>query len=289
MNFEKQKEFVIYAGEVSRQLSTTACNDVQKAMAHSLGKSIADAIGSKDRSPHTLKNWITAVRNEFDDRYDGDIGLKKAFLDGCRLPEHLLAEVLGRAEERRQDRAHGQHVISSEQCEAILDGIDGWYMDSDTWNPVGASKVSFAYAIAMSGRRPIEVRAKNFDLSEELNFKEPVALFGGQAKMRGAAKEAYQIPLLCEGGVFREAVASLHNGFTAVEMRHIFDSMLESIPDWPEGLKLSAKSLRAFYACATYHKFAPEGRQKWHWINEVLGHEPDDMSTCQTYDIFRIG
>lgn len=260
----------------------------------------AGEVASHDKSPHTLKNWFSMLRTLFMEATQGLQGateIRAAFLENFKLPEDQLDQVLGRATERRNDRAHGMKAMTEETARQIILGFDSWLaLPYDT--PVEEAMRDHVWAIAVSGRRPIEIRTTNFDrITDQDVDPDQYVMFSGQAKTRGNECEPYMIRILGGSETFPQSATFLSTmkaqswGFPATDLRPFYDGLTASLGGyWPDSVHMTARALRGFYACVTYamRPDTEEGRQKWHWINQVLGHDPEDMTTCQTYDVFDI-
>lgn len=266
----------------------------QVELFESVFESWANEIGSLPKSPHTIKNWITMLRVIFMEAtadMDGGTRIRACFMRNFKLPEDSLEKVTKRAEERLQERAHNQIKVDSKRAERIIEGINR-YRHLPVSGPLALNvpKHRHVWCIAVSGRRPIEIRAKNFcdHFSDGIH---EIVKFSGQAKTRDNDQREYDIPILgTSAALFMAEIKTHLCGFPASELRPYYDRLRDEIgEDWPD-IEMTARTLRAWYACATYAQRpeSEEGRQKWHWINQVLGHEPEDTATCQTYNRFEI-
>ena len=256
------------------------------------------AIGGNNKSPHTIKNWFSMLRKTFEENTaELSVETRALFLGQFVMPAYILADVMDRATERRDEKATGQYTLTMEQVQQIMDAIDKVCATEPDDDYIEIVKRSYVASLAATGRRPIEVRTANFAVLEghqdqSYEGSHAQVYFSGQAKTRRleGLPEGYTIPVL---GLSVDDLfyylKDLDQGFAASVLKPIYEEIQDATDGaWPIDLAMTARTLRAFYACATYALFAPKGTQKWKWINEVLGHEDDDMSTCQTYNTFAI-
>lgn len=250
-----------------------------------------------DKSPHTLKNWVSILRKDFRKGMDRAPESKysdaayEGFCSGFRLPDHVAADVASRAGQRQDERASGVSML-------WVAPIISHLRDTIATMPIHAAAAEMLLAALITGRRFSEINVTNFQFPSGSGNYDEIApgyskvpdthrlMFSGQLKTRRPGEPPrYLIPTLLPSKHAMATVAAVshHPGVRAInEVGH---GMVDA-GVWPSGTdapRPNARGMRSVYAMATLAKWKCSNTQDWAWVNAVLGHEPGDMDTPQTY------
>jgi len=233
-----------------------------------------------DKSPHTIKNLFSSARKIIGNSLAPED--QSRFLLFFKLDNANLGDVKAQQAARMGDRSFG--MVTYDHSGIYIKTVSKFLASDD----IDTAKVGL---IAACGRRPSEVSASNFKRKGKKSAS-PLIVFDGQAKMRDRMVQpgGYEIPLLCKNAEFFGAVERWGTRLllrTNPNLKPALETFAEAV-EWPEAVPCNPKGLRGMYACMTYAMFAPPGQQEWKWVNEVLGHEPEDTTTPQTYMRFKV-
>lgn len=236
----------------------------------------ANILGGAQKSPHTVKNFFSAARKvmlSMEMSNTAQRVLREKFV----VTSDVAEGVYGRAVERRVHNADNAAVYDS-----VTDYFDA--MMRFVNSPVAAQRS--VGLLAACGRRASELDSQWFEVVEDSNN----LLFSGQSKGRHIAKDAYKIPCLISAQTFLDRLRKMEREMRKVSVvdRNVAMDQFADMVKWPSTIKCTARTLRAMYACMTYALYAPDKRQEWAWVNEVLGHEDHDQVTCQAYMRFKV-
>ena len=246
-------------------------------------RALAERVLATDLAPHTKKNRLGKLRKIVNavlaDHGAPDL-TDVAFHYVLRVDDQTADAMDAYEAERLERKATGGVTAFPKWREFLGDVIDARFE---------SKQMSALYLLAVTGRRPVEIQGCNF----EWRFENDNTLrFSGQAKKRETdTRGSFVIPVLHNGQEVIKMLArhkdrtwqnTLSNRYA---LREAWDKA--NLP-WPEGVPMDARHLRALYACATYELNAPNGWQSWRWAAEVLGHEPRDTTTPQTYLRFKL-
>lgn len=255
-----------------------------KYVVTSIIKEACSTLNKADKSAHTIKNYCTQVRNiaRSDAAHQEVTDL---FLTHFVMSPEVLSDVTGRAEVRRG--YNSLNMVPYSTPHLYVETVQEYcYHDNKTCRLVGL--------LAATGRRPVELRSTYFERSDSKDTELSELGFSGQAKRRNGIGKVYNIP--CLGITAPTCLNILNTDFkkfggyqdvSAVDLNRVCAEFGEHV-EWPSKVRTTPKALRAMYACMTYELFAPEKCQQWYWVNQVLGHEEHDQSTCQAYIKFKI-
>lgn len=263
-------------------------------------------IAEADKSPHTIKNWISKLRGQFErvlqaQNYGLDaVTVRRmvlTFNGALVVPDHVAKQVEARASQRRDERAIECVEIEFAECERIVNALSELVQQlpvpgsSFQRDDFIASKLA-VYMGLVTGRRPIEWRLDNFHVNPDhkpAQIGPRLMNFSGQAKTRKDEKPLpYLIPVLDDAPHVFQALVSLEAYGIRRFGRGHYDAVAKRI-GWPlDKIELMPNTMRSFYACVCAYKFKPGYQQDWQYIGNILGHTPDDMATCQTYKRFAI-
>ena len=132
--------------------------------------------------------------------------------------------------------------------------------------------------------------------------------FAGQLKTKEAEGsrfgDTYEVPVLAEA---RRVIAAFErlrasdegkqwltmnsrtlNATVNKQLNRALRAHMGIAKQWPEGLDLSLRSLRAFYAELAYHYHAPSSVAKNAFFAYILGHAEDDFATSLSYMRFAL-
>lgn len=253
-------------------------------------------IAEADKSPHTIKNWISKLRGQFErilqaQNYALDaVTVRRmvlTFNGALVVPDAIAKQVEARATERRDQRAVQCVEVQFSDCYRMLKELSGMVQDMSKGAALNTSMASrlAVYIGLVTGRRPIEWRLENFTVSPDRPDR--TMEFGGQAKTRKDEKPVpYMIPVLDDSTHVFQALIGLEAFGIRRFTREHYVAVAHEI-GWPlDKIELMPNTMRSFYACVCSFKFRPLYQQDWQYIGQILGHTPDDMATCQTYKRF---
>ena len=194
-----------------RNSDTSAIGDTLTDGACALRLKIAQSA----KSPHTIKNWISKLRNMFREMMHandfqishGDIRrMVMVFNRSMVMPEEISAQVEARATERRDERATTCVSMKFAQADEIIRKIGEIVVRQ--YEPVGGyvrgrddgliAPVA-VYVGLVTGRRPIEWESKHFHVRSVTGTPATV-FFSGQAKTRKEGEKVWSVSEIARMG-----------------------------------------------------------------------------------------
>lgn len=264
----------------------------------------------KDRTPATLKNYITKYRNEIRLLYGED----HFALDVVKAPQELTEQVnaeylttITNKHRRQVGILHWREIVSRAR-ELIA-------LDDPMMIGIGL--------LVLTGRRPIEVfcygSVERQPLSNGIRgaFEKWAVSFSGQAKTKGRRGtmfgQAFPIPVLAPAAEIIAAWRRMRSSPDASSLLNVADRSGPSTREvawedmngedfnrsiqtplgrhvqrlfidlWPDSEALTATCFRALYAEIAYRTFATPQISQNSYYAAVLGHTEKDLETSLSY------
>lgn len=155
-----------------------------------------------------------------------------------------------------------------------------------------STAAAIAALCALTGRRPYEVAVTgHFRPDPDYNHQ---VLFSGQAKTRDAARSAmeFPIPVLGDRDLILEGIEKVQSTIGDREMENkVFSQRFakeigiqsKKVFEDGHGNPIKPSDLREAYAAVAHYEFAPKNISVIQYMNDVLGHKTDQLTTTLYY------
>ncbi|MFE4460223.1 protelomerase family protein [Nocardia tengchongensis] len=151
---------------------------------------------------------------------------------------------------------------------------------------------AIAALCALTGRRPFEV-AVTGHFRADPDYPHQL-IFSGQAKTRDAARSAeeFPIPVLGDRELVLEAIEKVQSIIGDREMKNTVFSQryakeigIQSKKVFEDGYgnPIKPSDLREAYSAVAFSEFAPRGISEVQYMNDILGHKTDMLTTTLYY------
>lgn len=236
-------------------------------------------------SPAVIRSILTKYRNEIRKYPNLEDALK--FLRLSKIENMKVNQITQRNTVKANKSLRELNLVDYIfKCEKLIDQPE-------------YSKVMLGLC-GLTGRRPYEIGVSgNFKKVKKSKNHDPVIIFSGQAKKKGSEREVnhpYEIPLLTKNidhlierfNFFKSITCfpSVHEKFhnkISSPLNRMIKKEFEGIIKNPK-----PKDLRAGYAEICFSLYAENDISKPAYFSEILGHDPDDITTAISYNRFNL-
>jgi hypothetical protein len=246
----------------------------------------------QDRTPATIKLYVTKYRNAIRERFGADAPA----LNYVRHNPDVMAEV--RTAYKARVATEHRSLIPMPTWRELREAAIALLDSPDPLEIV-------AGLLLVTGRRSYEICCTaSFDLvpiAGTKGFDRWHLAFSGQAKTRGAAGtkagETYVIPCLANAPTVRRAfmrfrASPLAAGLAGLDGETFSQRIAHRLNNtaklalgryFSDGAPFTPKSLRSLYAEIAFKNFAQPDRSKSAFFADVLGHQEWDLETSLSY------